>query len=82
LAVVGALAQTQSAQPVTPLSRLQANVERIIHSVKAKWGIYLKCVETGEEIALNADETMDTMSVIKIPLMIEAFRQIDYVNCR
>ena len=45
--------------------------------MNAKWGIYIKCLETGEEIALNADEQMDTMSVIKIPLMVEAFRQIE-----
>lgn len=67
----------QQPQQVSPLDRLKANVERITRSVNAKWGIYLKCVETGEEIAINADETMDTMSVIKIPLMAEVFRQIE-----
>jgi beta-lactamase class A len=67
----------QQPQQATPLARLQANIERITRSVNAKWGIYIKCVETGEEIALNADETMDTMSVIKIPLMVEVFRQIE-----
>lgn len=67
----------QQAQQVTPLARLQANIERITRSVNARWGIYIKCIETGEEIALNADETMDTMSVIKIPLMAEVFRQIE-----
>jgi beta-lactamase class A len=76
-----ALVQTnlalQQPQQTTPLARLQANIERITRSVNAKWGIYIKCVETGEEIALNADETMDTMSVIKIPLMVEVFRQIE-----
>lgn len=45
--------------------------------MNASWGIYLKCLETGEEIAINADQQMDTMSVIKIPLMAEAFRQIE-----
>ncbi|HLG13368.1 MAG TPA: serine hydrolase [Blastocatellia bacterium] len=64
-------------QPPSPLGRLQSNIERITRSVNAKWAIYIKCVETGEEIAINADETMDTMSVIKIPLMVEVFRQID-----
>ena len=65
-------------QPVaTPLARLQANIERITKSVNADWGIYIKCLETGEEVALNADKQMDTMSVIKIPLMVEAFRQIE-----
>ena len=60
----------------TPLARLQANIERITKSVDAKWGVYVKCLETGEEIALNADAQMETMSVIKIPLMVEVFRQM------
>lgn len=62
-----------AAQP----ARLQQNIERITRSVNAQWGIYVKVLETGEEIAINADQQMDTMSTIKIPLMIEAFRQIE-----
>lgn len=64
-------------QPPKPLTRLQSNIERITASINAKWAIYVKCLETGEEIAINADEPMDTMSVIKIPLMAEAFQQIE-----
>ena len=60
-----------------PLALLRENIERIAKSVNAKWGIYLKCLETGEEISIDADEQMDTMSVIKIPLMVETFRQIE-----
>src|SRR5581483_3533144 len=71
------LALQQPPPPPPPITRLQANIERITRSLNAKWGIYIKCVETGEEIAINADEQMDTMSVIKIPLMVEAFRQIE-----
>jgi beta-lactamase class A len=67
----------QQPAPPAPLERLKNNIERITRSVNAKWGIYLKCLETGEEIAINADEQMDTMSVIKIPLMAEVFRQIE-----
>ena len=66
-----------SAWAQTPLGRLQTNIERITRSVKADWGIYAKCLETGEEVAIDADRQMDTMSVIKIPLMVEAFRQIE-----
>ena len=51
-------------------------------SVNATWGIYIKCIETGEEIAIDADRQIDTMSVIKIPLMAEAFRQIADRNSR
>jgi beta-lactamase class A len=62
-----------AAQPV----RLQQNIERITRSVNARWGIYVKVLDTGEEIAINADTQMDTMSTIKIPLMMEVFRQIE-----
>ena len=58
-------------------TRLKANIERITRSVNAQWGVYIKCIETGEEIMIDADRQMDTMSVIKIPLMAEAFRQIE-----
>src|ERR1700730_16063421 len=77
LAVVHSSLAFRQVQQVTPLARLQSNLERIARSVNAKWGVYIKCIETGEEIAINADETMDTMSVIKIPLMVEVFRQIE-----
>jgi beta-lactamase class A len=60
----------------TPLQRLQASIERTTKSVNAVWGIYVKSLDTGEEIAIDADRQMETMSTIKIPLMIECFEQI------
>ena len=63
--------------PTPPLAGLEGHIQQITRSVNANWGIYIKCLETGEEIAINADQQMDTMSVIKIPLMAEAFRQIE-----
>src|SRR5262249_33898210 len=73
-----AVAPWSAAQEPRPaLARLHANVEAIAKGVNAKWGIYVKCLETGEELAVNADEVMETMSVIKIPLMVEVFRQIE-----
>jgi beta-lactamase class A len=63
------------AQP-TPLQRLQASIERTTKSVNATWGIYVKSLETNEEVAIDADRQMETMSTIKIPLMVEAFEQI------
>ena len=68
LATVGLVGSAQT---------VQVNIERITKSINADWGIYVKCLETKEEIAINADRQMDTMSVIKIPLMVEAFRQIE-----
>src|ERR1039457_6767273 len=53
-------------QQIPPLARLRSNIERITKSVSADRGIYIKCLETGEEIAIDADLQMDTMGVIKI----------------
>jgi beta-lactamase class A len=75
-ALLPIIAAAQSASPA-PIARLEASIQQVTKSVNATWGIYIKCLETGEEIALDADRQMDTMSVIKIPLMAEAFRQIE-----
>jgi len=56
---------------------LRQNLDRIMNGVKADWGVYIKSLESGEEIAINADAVMDTMSTIKVPLLVEAFRQVD-----
>ncbi len=70
-------ASSQTPAPPDPsLARLQASIERVTANVNATWGVYVKCLETGEEIAIGADRQMDTMSVIKIPLMVEVFEQI------
>ncbi|HEY6308617.1 MAG TPA: serine hydrolase, partial [Candidatus Angelobacter sp.] len=69
-AFVGLLLFSSMGLAQKPLARLEENIDRITRSVNAKWAIYVKCLETGEEIALNADDQMDTMSVIKIPLMV------------
>lgn len=72
-ATVGA---RQSAPPAPPIARLGAAIERVTKSVNATWGIYVKSLTTGEDVALDADRQMETMSTIKIPLMIEAMQQI------
>ena len=64
------------APPPTPLQRLEASIQRTTRSIQASWGIYVKSLETGEEIALDADRQMETMSTIKIPLMVEALEQV------
>lgn len=69
-------AAQQPAQPIPARQRLQSAIERITKSVNATWGIYVKSLERDEEIAIDADRQMDTMSVIKIPLMIEVFQQV------
>jgi beta-lactamase class A len=78
LVVAVILCATLSAQQQTqtPLQRLEASILRTTRSVNATWGIYVKSLQTGEELAVDADRQMETMSTIKIPLMIEVFEQI------
>src|SRR6185312_14312880 len=56
---------------------LKHRLEIVSQGVSADWGIYIKSLDTGEEIAINADAPMDTMSTIKIPLLVDVFRQVD-----
>ena len=76
LSAAPASAQPPAAASQTPLQRLEGSLLRVTKSANATWGIYVKCLETGEEIALDADREMDTMSTIKIPLMVEALEQV------
>ena len=64
------------APPQTPLQRLEASILRTTRSINATWGIYVKSLETGEEVAVDADRQMETMSTIKIPLMVEVLEQV------
>jgi beta-lactamase class A len=77
LILVGSsVASAQRGAPAAPIDRLRGAIERITKSVNATWGIYVKSIETNEELALDADRQMETMSTIKIPLMVEALQQI------
>jgi beta-lactamase class A len=72
----GTVLAAQQPPAQTPLQRVQASIERTTRSVNATWGIYVKSLDTGEEIAVGADRQMETMSTIKIPLMVEVLEQI------
>jgi beta-lactamase class A len=75
LSLARVVAQTPT-PPQTPLQRLEASIQRTTRSIQATWGVYVKSLETGEEVALDADRQMETMSTIKIPLMVEALEQV------
>jgi beta-lactamase class A len=72
-----ASAQGQQQNPPKPMDLLKHKLEQISQGVSADWGIYVKSLDTGEELAINADSAMDTMSTIKIPLLVDVYRQVD-----
>jgi beta-lactamase class A len=71
-----AVAQSVPVKP-KPITLLRRNIERIARGVNADWGIYIRSLDTGERVAIHADRPMETMSDIKLAILVTAFRQID-----
>lgn len=59
------------------MAKLRAEIVRISKEVKGQLGFYMKHVESGKEVAIDADKIFPLGSVFKIPLMVETMRQID-----
>src|SRR4051812_29883571 len=58
-------------------SSLEAQIRARLDSLPAQSSFYAKHLVTGREVAIRADVPMNTASVIKIPVMILAFRDAD-----
>ena len=56
---------------------LASRVEASLNSLNAKTSFYAKHLPSGREIAIRADEPMNALSVIKIPIMVLAYRDAD-----
>lgn len=54
--------------------RLAAAIEAELGQIPANTGFYLKHLKTGEEVAVRADVSFNSQSVIKIPIMVRAFQ--------
>lgn len=62
-----------AAEPV----KLSTQLKTIIDAHKGKVGFAYKNLSTGEHWEHNANEVMETASLIKLPIMVEAYRQAD-----
>jgi beta-lactamase class A len=60
-----------AAQNKTPLTRV---VEGELERFPARTAVYVKHLQTGEESAVRADDSFNSQSVIKIPIMVRAFQ--------
>ncbi len=56
---------------------LQAEVQKMLDALPAQTSLYAEHVPSGRVIAIRADQPMSTMSVIKIPIMIQAYRDAE-----
>jgi len=55
---------------------LKEQIQSIINTSGAQMGVSLIHIESGEEIHINADESYPMASVLKIPVLCEAFHQM------
>jgi beta-lactamase class A len=68
---------TSAQQPARSASGLQRLLEAELARFPGKAGVWVKHLTLGEEAAVRADETFNSASVIKIPVMVLAFRLAD-----
>jgi beta-lactamase class A len=56
---------------------LEERIRTQLDALDARTALYARHLPTGREVAIRADEPMNTLSVIKIPAMILAFRDAE-----
>lgn len=59
------------------LALLKRRLRMLSDAVAAEWGVYVRFLDNGDEIAINADAMMDTMSLIKVPVLVTLMRRVD-----
>jgi len=77
MALTGASASAVAQQPSRPASGLQRLLDAELAAFPAKAGVWVKNLTTGEEAAVRADDTFNSASVIKIPVLVLAFQMAD-----
>lgn len=68
---------TGFAQNIERDLELQQKLEALIDDFKGEAGIYVKNLETSKEIAINADTIFPTASIVKVPILMKIFDEIE-----
>ena len=74
VALLGAIVLT-GCQPSAP--DLEQSLRARLDSLEATTSLYAKHLPNGREVAVRADEPRNTLSVIKIPVMVLAYREAE-----
>jgi beta-lactamase class A len=56
---------------------LEARIREQLDALDARTALYAKHLPSGREVAIRADEPMNTLSVIKITALVQAFREAE-----
>jgi beta-lactamase class A len=62
---------------LVPLAVLRRRLLSLADGVNAEWGIYVHFLDNGDEVAINADAMIDTMSLIKVPIHVALMKRVD-----
>ena len=69
-------AATADLPPAVPADSLDARLRQVRDAVDGRMAIYVENVVTGERVAIDADSSYETFSVIKVPLMATVLDQV------
>ncbi len=61
---------------------LQSDIQLVINASGAEMGLAIRHIESGEELAINADHFFPMASTFKIPILAAAFHQIEQGRLR
>ena len=76
--LLGSLAHAQpKPAPAAGVEPLKSRIQAIRRAFPGDMSVYMKNLASGEEIALDADSTYETFSVIKLAIMAEVLRQAE-----
>ena len=64
------------ATPAAVAAELQSQLDAMARAHHGKVALYAKHLKTGTTVAIDADRPVQTASVIKLPIMVEAFAQV------
>ena len=59
------------------LAQLKTELGKIAKDTKGQLGLYVKHIESGKEVAVEADKIFPLASIFKLGVMVETFRQVE-----
>lgn len=82
IAVLLFVALTSSSAPAAAercadLDCLRVEIERLANEFPGRVGVYARALGTGETVEVNADEAFPMASVVKIPILVQFYREVD-----
>ena len=74
---ISELLECLSRGTLTRLGVLERRLRLLADSIDAEWGDLCPLPRRGDEIGIDADRMIDTMSLIKVPILVALMRRVD-----